>query len=181
MHRNQFFVNGKMCQQTGGMARILGGNHLHAVCESPARATRYPANFQLVWLPHIIHPDDSTYSHICFSDNTASADFALADTSKSAIKNPETSFQEGQACLIKNDIACTKLIANIIPAQSPYAKLLSGNIAAAEGDFDRAFAYCCHYRLPLIFRRQSVQVYTQAWHSPTRNSQTSCAQWNNAR
>lgn len=54
-------------------------------------------------------------------------------------KTPEANFLNGLACLKQSDTACAQLALVGIPGQSPYAKLLAGNIAAAEGDFDRAF------------------------------------------
>lgn len=48
-------------------------------------------------------------------------------------------FLEGQACLDRVDIPCAQLAQSRIPAQSAYAKLLNGNIAAAQGDFDQTF------------------------------------------
>ena len=54
-------------------------------------------------------------------------------------KTPESVFLDGQACIKKRDIPCAQLAQNRIPAQSAYAKLLSGNIAAAQGDFDQTF------------------------------------------
>lgn len=46
---------------------------------------------------------------------------------------------EGQACLKKSDVTCAQLALAGIPSQSAYAKLLAGNIAVAQGDFDSAF------------------------------------------
>lgn len=54
-------------------------------------------------------------------------------------RTPETSFLKGLDCLRQSDLACAEVAAATIPGQSPYAKLLSGNIAAARGDFDTAF------------------------------------------
>ncbi|HWT28147.1 MAG TPA: penicillin-binding protein activator [Methylophilaceae bacterium] len=54
-------------------------------------------------------------------------------------KSPEASFMEGQACLQRTDLDCARLALNRIPAPSAYAKLLQGNIAAAQGDFDQTF------------------------------------------
>lgn len=54
-------------------------------------------------------------------------------------KSPEAAFLEGLSCLKQADLGCAQLALNNIPSQSSYAKLLAGNIAAAEGDFDRAF------------------------------------------
>ena len=54
-------------------------------------------------------------------------------------KSPEASFLDGLSCLKQSDTACAQLALTGIPSQSPYAKLLAGNIAVAAGDFDRAF------------------------------------------
>ena len=54
-------------------------------------------------------------------------------------KKPEAYFLDGLACLKQSNVACAQLAMIGIPSQSPYAKLLEGNITAAEGDFDRAF------------------------------------------
>jgi hypothetical protein len=54
-------------------------------------------------------------------------------------KSPEISFLDGMGCLKQSDTACAQLALVGIPSQSPYAKLLAGNIAVATGDFDQAF------------------------------------------
>jgi outer membrane PBP1 activator LpoA protein len=54
-------------------------------------------------------------------------------------KSPEASFLDGLSCLKQSDTACAQLAITGIPSQSPYAKLLAGNIAVAANDFDRAF------------------------------------------
>jgi outer membrane PBP1 activator LpoA protein len=54
-------------------------------------------------------------------------------------RTPETTFLKGLDCLKQSDLACAEVAAATIPGQSPYAKLLAGNIAAAKGDFDTAF------------------------------------------
>jgi outer membrane PBP1 activator LpoA protein len=62
------------------------------------------------------------------------------DAKNQALKRtPEATFLEGQTCLQANDLACAQLSQNRIPPQSAYAKLLAGNIASAQGDFDQAF------------------------------------------
>ena len=53
-------------------------------------------------------------------------------------KSPEARFLDGLACLKESDIACAQLAQAGIPSPSPYAKLLAGNIAAAQSDFDLA-------------------------------------------
>lgn len=53
-----------------------------------------------------------------------------------SIKTPEANFLKGLECLRQSDLACAELAVVSIPSQSPYAKLLLGNIAAAKGDFD---------------------------------------------
>lgn len=54
-------------------------------------------------------------------------------------KTPETTFLKGLDCIKQSDLACAEVAAATIPSQSPYAKLLAGNIAAARGDFDTSF------------------------------------------
>lgn len=54
-------------------------------------------------------------------------------------RTPEASFLKGLDCIKKSDLACAEVSAATIPSQSPYSKLLAGNIAAARGDFDTAF------------------------------------------
>ena len=54
-------------------------------------------------------------------------------------KTPEASFLDGLNCLKQSDSACAQLALAGIPSQSPYAKLLAGNIAVSAGDFDHAF------------------------------------------
>ncbi len=70
-------------------------------------------------------------------------------------KAPEKSFTDGLDCLKKADLPCAKLALSRIPSQSPYAKILEGNIAAFESDFDRTF------RLLLPLAVKSSQVQTQ--------------------
>lgn len=68
------------------------------------------------------------------------AESAGANAKAIAIKkSPEASLQDGLTCLKRVDIPCAHLALATIPSQSPYAKLLSGNIAAAERDFDTVF------------------------------------------
>lgn len=54
-------------------------------------------------------------------------------------KSPQATFLEGMACLRKSDIPCAQVALALIPGQSAYAKLLAGNIAVAQNDFDLAF------------------------------------------
>ncbi|HYD33063.1 MAG TPA: penicillin-binding protein activator, partial [Methylophilaceae bacterium] len=56
-----------------------------------------------------------------------------------ASRTPEGNFLKGLDCLKRADLACAEVAAAGIPSQSPYAKLLAGNIAAAKGDFDTVF------------------------------------------
>lgn len=53
-------------------------------------------------------------------------------------KSPEASFLDGMGCLKQSDSACAQLALVGIPSQSPYAKLLAGNIAVTASDFDQA-------------------------------------------
>jgi uncharacterized protein len=66
----------------------------------------------------------------------ASADTVA--TGSSLKKTPETQFSLGMGCLKKQDIPCAQLALAGIPAMSPYAKVLSGNIAASQQDYDQA-------------------------------------------
>lgn len=61
-----------------------------------------------------------------------------AEASPNAVP-PETRFHEGITCLQAQDVDCATLALNRIPSQSVYAKLLAGNIAAAQQDFDSVF------------------------------------------
>ncbi len=54
-------------------------------------------------------------------------------------KTPEAAYAEGLACLNKGDSACAQLVLATMPSQSPYSKVLAGNLAAAGKDFDSAF------------------------------------------
>lgn len=54
-------------------------------------------------------------------------------------KTPQEQYLDGLACLKKSDAACVQLAQASIPSISPYAKLLSAQIAASRGDFDTAF------------------------------------------
>lgn len=70
--------------------------------------------------------------------------FAATSTASSGAdaasgRTPETRFIQGLECLKQSDLGCAQLAAAGIPSQSPYAKVLAGNIAAAQGDFDTAF------------------------------------------
>ena len=81
------------------------------------------------------------------------AGFAYAETAKPAAatpppvpvkiippkKAPQQQYLDGLACLKKSDAACVQLAQASIPSVSPYAKVLSAQIAASQGDFDTAF------------------------------------------
>lgn len=81
------------------------------------------------------------------------AGFAYAETTKPAAatpppapvkiippkKAPQQQYLDGLACLKKSDTACVQLAQASIPSISPYAKLLSAQVAASQGDFDTAF------------------------------------------
>ncbi|MEZ0231665.1 MAG: penicillin-binding protein activator [Methylophilaceae bacterium] len=53
--------------------------------------------------------------------------------------NAESYFMDGLACLKKTDIACAQVALANIPSNSPYAKLLAGNIAASTQDYNQTF------------------------------------------
>lgn len=70
--------------------------------------------------------------------------FAATSTTSSgaetaSARTPEARFIQGLNCLKQSDLGCAQLAAAGIPSQSPYAKVLAGNIAAAQGDFDTTF------------------------------------------
>lgn len=70
--------------------------------------------------------------------------FAAATIPSSSIdtasgKTPEARFIQGLNCLKQSDLDCAQLAAASIPSQSPYAKVLAGNIAATQGNYDNAF------------------------------------------
>ena len=62
-----------------------------------------------------------------------------ASPARTTTGTPEDRFLRGLDCLKKSDLACAELAAASIPSQSPYTKLLAGNIAAAKGDSDTTF------------------------------------------
>ena len=64
---------------------------------------------------------------------------AMAATTAPNNAPPEARFHEGMVCLQSKSLDCATLALNRIPSQSAYAKLLAGNIAAAQQDFDAAF------------------------------------------
>ncbi|MCB5186192.1 penicillin-binding protein activator [Methylobacillus gramineus] len=64
---------------------------------------------------------------------------ALAAPAAQNEPSVESRFHDGITCLQKTNIECAKMALNAIPRQSLYAKLLAGNIAAAEKDFDTTF------------------------------------------
>jgi len=53
--------------------------------------------------------------------------------------NAEQAFMQGQQYIEQADLALAVLSLTRIPPNSPYAKLLAGNIAAKNADFDRTF------------------------------------------
>ena len=53
-------------------------------------------------------------------------------------KSPQGHFLDALACLKKSDIPCAQLAQASIPSQLPYAKLLAGDIAVVQSDFDLA-------------------------------------------
>ncbi|HLD10392.1 MAG TPA: penicillin-binding protein activator, partial [Methylophilaceae bacterium] len=73
------------------------------------------------------------------ASNSAIAASQLGKPITQIKKTPEASFLNGLNCLKQSDTACAQLALTGIPSQSPYAKLLAGNIAVAVGDFDHAF------------------------------------------
>jgi outer membrane PBP1 activator LpoA protein len=90
-----------------------------------------------------------TFTIILLSLTCLVSGFALAETKNQTAtpttpvvkikKSPEAYYADGLACLAKADIPCAKVAWATIPRQSAYAKLLAGNIAATENDFDSAF------------------------------------------
>lgn len=74
--------------------------------------------------------------------DTATEAAASSDSVNSPVrirKSPEAAYSEGLACLNKGDSNCAQLVLATIPSQSPYAKVLAGNLAVAGKDFDSAF------------------------------------------
>lgn len=76
-------------------------------------------------------------------------------------KSLESSYLDGLGCLRSSDIPCAQLALAGIPAQSPYAKLLSGNIAAAEKNFDETFRLL----LPLQANQTLIPEATASLHA----------------
>jgi len=73
------------------------------------------------------------------SQTAASAPSKTASPTAKIKKSPEAYFSDGLACLKRGDIACAQVALANTPSQSAYAKLLTGNIAAANQDFDSVF------------------------------------------
>ena len=98
--------------------------------------------------------------HCVFITGLQAADTGDAKN-QGAKRTPESVFLEGQTCLQAADLACAQLSQNRIPAQSAYAKLLAGNIAAAQGDFDQAFRLL----LPLQANRSLTKPALASLHA----------------
>lgn len=65
---------------------------------------------------------------------------SFADNNSTGPKiSPEEAFLQGQKYLEQTNVPLAELSLTRIPSSSPYAKLLSGNIAAKNGDIDRSF------------------------------------------
>jgi len=79
-----------------------------------------------------------TLLFMCLWLNAGPAAADTVATGSSLKKTPETQFSLGMGCLKKQDIPCAQLALAGIPAMSPYAKVLSGNIAASQQDYDQA-------------------------------------------
>ncbi|MGX8882164.1 penicillin-binding protein activator [Methylovorus sp. SPW-M1] len=79
-----------------------------------------------------------TLLFMCLWLNAGPAAADTVATGSPLKKTPETQFSLGMGCLKKQDIPCAQLALASIPAMSPYAKVLSGNIAASQQDYDQA-------------------------------------------
>ena len=68
------------------------------------------------------------------------ANVSMAEAPNSAAKvSPEEAFLQGQHYLSQNNVPLAELSLTRIASNSPYAKLLAGNIASQKGDVDRTF------------------------------------------
>jgi outer membrane PBP1 activator LpoA protein len=78
-----------------------------------------------------------------------------------AATNAEETFLQGQRQLEQDNIAQASVSLAHLPSQSPYAKLLAGNIAAKQGDVDQAFLLL----LPLQSNTQLTKPAAASLHA----------------
>jgi outer membrane PBP1 activator LpoA protein len=70
--------------------------------------------------------------------------------------NAEQAFMQGQQYLEQADLGLATLSLTRIPPSSPYAKLLAGNIAAKNAEFDRAFLLLLPLQSKLDFNQTAL-------------------------
>lgn len=70
--------------------------------------------------------------------------------------NAEQAFMQGQQYVEQADLGLAALSLTRIPPSSPYAKLLAGNIAAKNADFDRAFILLLPLQSKLDFNQTAI-------------------------
>lgn len=78
-----------------------------------------------------------------------------------AATNAEETFLQGQRQLEQGNIAQASVSLAHLPSQSPYAKLLAGNIAAKQGDMDQTFLLL----LPLQSNPQLIKPAAASLHA----------------
>lgn len=78
-----------------------------------------------------------------------------------AASNVEETFLQGQRYLEQANVAQASVSLARLPSQSPYAKLLSGNIAAQQGNTDQAFLLL----LPLQSNSQFIRPAAASLHA----------------
>lgn len=78
-----------------------------------------------------------------------------------AASNVEETFLQGQHQLEQGNIALANVSLARLPSQSPYAKLLAGNIAAKQGDIDQTFLLL----LPLQSNTQLIRPAAASLHA----------------
>lgn len=78
-----------------------------------------------------------------------------------AASNVEETFLQGQRYLEQSNVAQASVSLARLPSQSPYAKLLAGNIAAQQGNTDQAFLLL----LPLQSNTQLIRPAAASLHA----------------
>jgi outer membrane PBP1 activator LpoA protein len=78
-----------------------------------------------------------------------------------AASNAEETFLQGQRQLEQGNTAQASVSLAYLPSQSPYAKLLAGNIAAKQGDIDQTFLLL----LPLQSNTQLIKPAAASLHA----------------
>src|SRR5687768_3149174 len=77
-----------------------------------------------------------------------------------AATSAEDTFLQGLKHLQQNNITQAQVTLTRLPSQSPYSKLLAGNIAAQQGDTDQAFLLL----LPLQSNTQLIKPAVASLH-----------------